>query len=201
MNSSTSARMFPQIQKAFLGAVESDAIGRLDCSGLFLMNSLHMFSVGQCSGPTVHNGSYWNTACHGSEVLTPTLSKLFGLWKVGRISAGPCGVLVVQSPQKGRDDNVPTGVRSPLPLKHQERKWNWLENPASAQPGTEGIIVLIVLILCPTPPSSSNSTHQSPPPPFLLLCGSLGEEPPFLGRPHARSVDRSNLWSSSQLKL
>lgn len=96
-------------------------------------------------------------------------------------------------------------VFTALPPKHQGRKWNWGENPAWAQPGTEGIIVLIALILCPAPPSRSNSSHHSPPPPLLLLCGSLSQEPPWprlvLLWLDALSVDQSNLCSSSQLKI
>lgn len=62
------------------------------------------------------------------------------------------------------------GVFTALPLKHQEWKWNGWENPASAQAGREGIIVLIVLILCPTPPSPSNSTHHSTHPLSFCFC-------------------------------
>lgn len=134
----------------WLLALQRVRVGPLIWSGLFLMKPLHTFSAGHYSGPTVHNESCWSIAvtCDDSEA-PPT--KLSGLKSWSNINRTLWGSLWPKAPK--RDKIIMSQlVFTALPLKHQEQKWNWLENPASAQPGTEGIIVLIVLILCRTPP-------------------------------------------------
>lgn len=61
---------------------------------------------------------------------------------------------------KAKMDDL-NAVHSALPLQRHVWKWNWFENPALAQAGTEGIIVLIVLILPQLPPTHSTSTHNT----------------------------------------
>lgn len=167
MNNSSFVGMFPPTRKRFtlVGALKGVAVDPLNCSGLFLIKPLHTFSAGHYSGPAVHNEGCWNLWS-----LRSASTKLSDFRKLVEYQPDP---EVPSWPKVPRRDQMIRSQPAFSPFPHwsirSKNEIDW-KNPATAQPGTEGIIVLIVLILCPTPPPPSNSTHHSPPPPHLLLC-------------------------------